>query len=499
MVRLLEGETAIIRVTNRLDEPTSIHWHGIVLPNAMDGVPQVTFPGIMPGETFEYRFPVRQSGTYWYHSHSGMQEQLGLYGAIIIDPLRRDLAPPDRDYVLQLSDWTFANPHEVTAKLKKMAGYYNYQRRTVADLFRTGDAGLADRRMWAGMRMDPTDIADVTGATYTYLLNGLPAEAAWTGLFRPGERIRLRLINSAAATYFDVRLPGLQMTVVQADGQDVIPTTVDELRIAIAETYDVIVQPTEDRAYTVFAETMDRSGYALGTLAPREGMRGVVPLRRKRPLRSMMDMGMAMRRGPMEGMTMSAMPTMPGMTHGEHDVSGAVPHGPDHHGPGNAMVPEVTQPRLRDPGIGLGDDGRRVLTYTDLRSTTPTGDVLDPDREIEIHLTGNMERFMWSFDGKKYSEARTPIPIGLKERVRVTFVNDTMMEHPIHVHGMFMVLENGAGDHQPRKHTVNVKPAERLSVLVEPEVPGAWALHCHILYHMEAGMFRVIRVPAAGA
>lgn len=491
LLRFREGETATIRVSNTLSEDTSLHWHGIILPNAMDGVPQVTFDGIKPGETFVYEFPLRQSGTYWYHSHSGMQEQLGVYGPLIIDPIAPDPFAFDREHVVLLSDWTFENPHHVMANLKKMGGYYNYQRRTVADLFRAGDAGLSNRSEWGRMRMDPTDIADVTGATYTYLMNGRSPGAPWTGLFRRGERVRLRLINGGAATYFDVRIPGLEMTVVQADGQNVEPVTVGELRIAIAETYDVIVQPTEDRAYTVFAETMDRSGHALGTLAPREGMRGPVPERRRRPMRSMMDMGMAMGGGAMAGMT-----GMSAADHAGHAMpsTGSVPHGKDRHGPGNAMIPDVTQPRLDDPGIGLGEDGRRVLAYRDLRSTTAATDEREPAREIELHLTGNMERYLWSFDGKTFSQAPDPISIGLGERVRVTFVNDTMMEHPIHLHGMWMVLENGTGEFQPRKHTVNVKPAERLSVLVEPDVPGKWALHCHIMFHMDAGMFRVVEV-----
>ena len=493
LLRFREGDTATIRVINTLGEDTSIHWHGIILPNAMDGVPKVTFPGIKPGETFQYDFPLLQSGTYWYHSHSGMQEQLGVYGPLVIDPLEPDPFGYEREHIIQLSDWTFENPHHVMANLKKMGGYYNYQRRTAADIFRAGDAGLADRSAWGRMRMDPTDIADITGETYTYLMNGRPPAAAWTGLFRAGERVRLRLINSGAATYFDVRIPGLEMTVVQADGQNVQPVTVDELRIAIAETYDVIVQPTEERAYTVFAETIDRSGFAMGTLAPREGMRGPTPERRRRPLRSMADMGMAMGGGAMAGMD------MPGMSQADHaghvmTSVDAVPHGKDGHGPGNSMIPEMTQPRLDDPGTGLGEDGRRVLAYRDLRGLVAATDEREPEREIELHLTGNMERYLWSFDGKKFSDAPEPISIGLGERVRVTFVNDTMMEHPIHLHGMWMLLENGAAEFQPRKHTVNVKPSERLSVIVEPDVPGKWALHCHIMYHMDSGMFRVVDV-----
>ncbi len=492
LLRFREGEDVTLRVSNALDEDTSIHWHGIILPADMDGVPKVSFPGIRPGETFTYRYPVRQSGTYWYHSHSGFQEQLGVYGPIIIDPVEPEPFTYDREYVVMLADWTFEDPHSVLSKLKKMGGYYNFQRRTFADLFRSSDAGLGDRFRWGGMRMDPTDIADVTGATYTYLMNGLPPGGNWTALFRPGERVRLRFINAAAATFFDVRIPGLPMTVVQADGQNVQPVTVDEFRVAIAETYDVIVAPPDDGAYTIFAETMDRSGYASGTLAPREGMSAPIPPRRRRPVRTMADMGMAM-----DGMAEMEGADMPGMEHGEpggKTAADAVPHGPDGHGPGNSMVPEVTGPRLDDPGVGLGEDGWRVLVYRDLRRIDPSFDMREPVREVELHLTGNMERYMWSFDGKKFSQAPEPIPFGLGERLRVTFVNDTMMEHPIHLHGMWMELENGAGSCLPRKHTVNVKPAERLSFLVTPDVTGKWAMHCHILYHMDTGMFRVVEV-----
>ncbi len=489
LLRFREGETVTLRVTNALEEDTSIHWHGILLPNGMDGVPEVTFPGIGPGETFVYEYPVRQTGTYWYHSHSGLQEQLGLYGPLIIDPIEPDPFPYDREYVVMLSDWTFEDPYDVLAHLKKMGGYYNFQRRTVADLFRSSDAGLADRLRWGRMRMDPTDIADITGYTYTYLMNGMPPGANWTALFRPGERVRLRFINSGAGSFFDVRIPGLEMTVVQADGQNVHPVAVDEFRIAIAETYDVIVKPTEDKAYSIFAESMDRSGYSRGTLAPRQGMSAPIPERRRRPVRTMGDMGMAMEGMDMTGMDMTGM-DMTGM------AGHAVPHGPDKHGPGNSTVPEATRPRLDDPGIGLGDDGRRVLLYSDLRSVAARYDRREPERELELHLTGNMERYMWSFDGKKFSEVKGPIPFRLGERLRVTFVNDTMMEHPIHLHGMWMELDNGSAAHNPRKHTINVKPAERVSFLVTPDTPGRWALHCHILYHMEAGMFRVVEVKA---
>ncbi|MCL5885342.1 MAG: copper resistance system multicopper oxidase [Deltaproteobacteria bacterium] len=521
LVRLREGQTAVIRVTNRLEEDTSIHWHGIILPADMDGVPGVSFPGIKPGETFTYRFPVIQSGTYWYHSHTGMQEQLGHYGPLIIDPAEPEPFAYDRDYVVVLSDWTFEDPHKVLAKLKKKGGYYNFQKRTVGDFFRdVGEGGwraaVSDRLMWGRMRMDPTDIADVTGYTYTYLLNGLPPGANWTGLFRPGERVRLRFINAGAASYFDVRVPGLEMTVIQTDGQNVEPVTVDEFRIAIAETYDVIVEPKEDRAYTIFAEAMDRSGYACGTLASREGMSAPIPSPRPRPLRTMADMGMASVTGEhgMEGMHGSsgmsmggsaAHAGMPGMDKADHAMAPeparqrSVMHGPDHHGPGNSMVAMMPRSHLDEPGAGLEDAGRRVLVYGDLRSLTPGGDRREPEREIELHLTGNMERYIWGFDGKKYSEVKDhPIPFRFGERLRLTLVNDTMMDHPIHLHGMWMELDNGAGAHKPLKHTINVKPGERLSVEITADALGQWAFHCHILYHMDAGMFRVVSVSQSG-
>ena len=492
VVRLREGDAATIRVTNELDEPTSVHWHGIILPPEMDGVPGVSFAGIPPGETFEYRYPVTQSGTYWYHSHSGLQEQLGHYGPLIIDPAEPEPFGYDRDHVVMLGDWTFENPYRILARLKKRANYYNFQRRTFPGFL--GDAsrdGLGDaigsRSMWNRMRMDETDIADVTGATYTYLINGMAAQDNWTGLFQPGERVRLRLINAGAASYFDVRIPGLPMTVVQADGQNIEPVTVDEIRVAIAETYDVIVEPTDDRAYTIFAEAMDRSGFARGTLAPRQGMSGPMPPRRGRPIRTAADMGMGDMQ--MAGMDMPGMEMAP--------AAGALPatmHGPNHHGAGNASVAVMPVSRLGEPGIGLGEDGRRVLLYSDLRALAPLYEQRPPDREIELHATGNMERYMWSFDGKKFSEVDGPIRCVDGERLRINFVNDTMMEHPLHLHGMWMHLDNGNGAYNPLKHTVNLKPGERMFVEVEVDAPGRWAFHCHVLYHMEAGMFRVVEV-----
>lgn len=501
ILRLREGQEAIIRVDNRLKELTSIHWHGVLVPSDMDGVPGVSFAGIQPQSVFTYRFPVRQSGTYWAHAHDP-NELIGLYFPLIIDPIRPEPYQYDRDYVVMLSDWSFEQPGTIIANLKKQSGYYNFQKRTMADFLRdvrrTGwGATVRERLNWARSRMDPTDFADVTGYTYTYLLNGLPAESDWSGLFRPGERVRLRFIDAGSMTYFDVRIPGLTMTVVQADGQNVQPVEVDEFRIAPGETLDVIVSP-EDRAYTIFAETLDRSGYARGTLAPREGMRAPTPQRRKRPLRTMADMGMDMSemkemKG-MEGMAPMAVmdrrslkgPSLPG--------SPPVKHGPDTHGPGNSMTPVTVRSRLDEPGPGFEESTGRVLVYTDLKSITPHKDRREPGRQIELHLTGNMDRYTWSFDGKKYSEAKTPIPFRYGERLRMVLVNDTMMEHPIHLHGVFMELENGAGEYQPLKHTINVKPAERLSVAITADTPGSWALHCHLLLHMELGMFRVVEI-----
>lgn len=532
ILRLREGEEAIIRVRNRLREASSIHWHGIILPPEMDGVPGVSFPGIAPGEIFTYRFPVKQSGTYWAHSHSGGQELLGLYFPLIIDPIDADPFQYESEHVLLFSDWSFESPAAIIAKLKKQAGYYNYQRRTAGDLFddarRQGwITTLRERLEWARMRMDPTDLADVTGHTYTYLLNGSTPRANWTGLFQPGKRLRLRLIDAGAMTYFDVRIPDLEMTVVQADGQNVRPVVVKELRIAPGETYDVIIEP-DDRAYTVFAESIDRSGYARGTLTPQAGMSAPIPPRRKRALRTTADMGMSMAmagmeaRGPQqtstgdhgtgsangsphgatapmaaqtphESMTMPAdSPLASGMP-----LSAAVPHGSDSHGPGNSMVPMEVRARLDEAGTGLDGSNGKVLVYADLQSLAPREDRREPKREIELHITGNMERYSWSFDGKKYSEASQPIAFKYGERLRLILVNDTMMEHPIHLHGMWMELENGPGANQPRKHTVNVKPAERLTVAVTADAPGLWAMHCHLLLHMEMGMFRVIEVSSS--
>ncbi|WP_412062237.1 copper resistance system multicopper oxidase [Rubrivirga sp. IMCC45206] len=534
LLRFTEGDEAVIRVHNRLDENTSIHWHGLILPNAMDGVPHVNFPGIAARSTFEYRFPIRQYGTYWCHSHSAFQEQLGHYAPFVIDPAGPEPAPFDREMVVVLSDWTFENPHDVLANLKKRANYYNYQRNTVADLLKGDGMRLGDRLDWERMRMDPSDISDITGATYTYLMNGQAPDPGWFGQFRPGERVRIRFINASAGTFYDVRIPGLGLSVVQVNGQHVQPVAVEEFRIGIAETYDVIVEPG-DRAYTLFAESMDRSGYARGTLAPRPGMTAPVPAERERPTLTMMDMGMdhgamgheGMNHGAMDMSGGAAVGVAVGMDHSGHgdapaaqmdhaamghdmaapgiDTSGlrapgSLPeptmHGPDDHGIANAMAPMQTQSRLHEPGVGLGDDGRRVLVYTDLRALHPEPRRA-PDREIELHLTGNMERYMWGINGKTYAEEPL-IPMVYGERLRLTMVNDTMMNHPMHLHGMWMELENGQGEYIPRVHTIVVKPAERVSLLVEVDALGPWAFHCHVLYHMELGMFRVAMVQRPG-
>jgi len=505
MLRYREGDELVINVDNRLDEDTSIHWHGIILPNDQDGVPGVTFDGIPARSRFTYRFPLEQNGTYWYHSHSGFQEQLGMYAPLIIDPAEPTVEY-DREHVVLLADWTFEDPYRIMARLKKHPDYYNNQRRTLFDFFRdAADDGLGaavrDRLAWGEMRMMPSDIADITGTTYTYVMNGMGPVGNWTGLFEPGERVRLRFINASAATHFDVRIPGLPMTVVQADGLYVKPIETDEFRIAIAETYDVIVEPRENQAYTVFAEAMDRSGFARGTLAVREGMEAEVPQRRERFLLTMADMGHGSH-GDHEGMDMGGMDHS-AMDHAAMDHSamlrapGTIPpdvtHGPGDHGAANAGVAMVATSRIDEPGNGLGKDGWRVLTYADLEATEPRPNFRAPDREIELHLTGNMERYTWGFDGVPHADAE-PIPLTLGERIRLTLVNDTMMAHPIHLHGMWMELENGKGDLCPRVHTVDVKPAEHVSVLFDADVPGRWAFHCHVMYHMHEGMFRVFEV-----
>lgn len=512
ILRWREGDTVTLRVRNRLQQDTSIHWHGIILPANMDGVPGLSFHGIAPDGMYEYKFKVQQNGTYWYHSHSGFQEQVGVYGALVIDAKEPEPFTYDRDYVVMLSDWTDENPARVLAKLKKQSDYYNYHKRTVGDFVNDvsemgWSAAVADRKMWAEMKMSPTDLADVSGYTYTYLMNGQAPDGNWTGVFKPGEKIRLRFINGSAMTYFDVRIPGLKMTVVAADGQHVKPVAVDEFRIAVAETYDVIVEPENEQAYTIFAQSMDRTGYSRGTLAVREGLQAPVPAVDPRPIISMSDMGMDhggtgdMDHGSMAGMDHGDMAgmdhgSMAGMDHGDMAGTSAPMQSHPASETNNPLVDMQTMsptPKLGDPGIGLRDNGRRVLTYADLRSTFPDPDGRTPGRTIELHLTGHMEKFAWSFDGIKFSDAE-PLRLKYGERLRITLVNDTMMTHPIHLHGMWSDLEDEDGNFMVRKHTIDMPPGSKRSYRVTADALGRWAYHCHLLFHMEMGMFREVRV-----
>lgn len=497
VLRFTEGESVTIAVTNTLSEPTSVHWHGIILPFRQDGVPGISFDGIAPGETFTYRFTVNQAGTYWYHSHSGLQEPDGAFGAIVIAPREPEPFGYDRDYVVQLSD---AHPHaadRVMRNLKLMSDYYNRQPRTVGDflqdLAEDGlDATLADRLAWGDMRMEPTDIEDLQG--FTGLINGMSPQQNWTGLFAPGERVRLRFINSAAMTYFDIRIPGLEMTVVQADGNNVRPVVVDELRIAVAETFDVIVNPQADRAYTVFAESMGRTAYARGTLAPRVGQSSEVPAMREPPLLTMADMsGMAGMEG-MEGME--------GMGQADAAPGHMMPDGTMMAMPGmEQAAPAGAGDSFYATGSGLAPsaaDGGRFLSYADLIALTPLYPDRAPTREVMLRLTGNMHRYIWSIDDVKYSDAE-PIRLRFGERVRITMVNETMMSHPMHLHGMWSLLDNGNGPLNPAKHVIDVAPGATVSFEVEVDAPGEWAFHCHLSYHMEAGMFRRVVVEGGQA
>jgi FtsP/CotA-like multicopper oxidase with cupredoxin domain len=482
LLRWRQGDTVTLRVRNPLPVTSSIHWHGIILPADMDGVPGLSFAGIPPGGEYLYRFTVNQSGTYWYHSHSRFQEQTGLYGPIVIEPREGERHRTERDYVVMLNDWSDTDPERIYANLKKQSDYYNVGKPTVGDFLH--DAGkqgvhgaLAERRMWQQMRMDPSDLADVSAMTYTYLMNGHAPAGNWTGLFDAGEKVRLRFINGASMTFFDVRIPGLKMTVVAVDGQDVEPVSVDEFRIGTAEVYDVIVAPSADRAWTIFAQSMDRSGYARGTLAPRMGMTAEVPSPDARALLAMGDMIGAM-----------SMPGMAGMDHmaAEHAAM-PLPTGVE----ADMRVP-LPRSNLDDPGVGLRDNGRRVLSYADLHTLDAP---ISPrvDRELTLHLTGNMQRYLWSFDATRFSEAQ-PLRLKYGEHVRVTLINDTMMTHPIHLHGMWSELEDPHGEFQLRKHTVVVQPAQQITYRVSADALGRWAYHCHLLYHMEAGMFREVVV-----
>lgn len=525
VLRFREGDTVTLRVANRLrDAWTSIHWHGLLLPANMDGVPGLSFDGIAPGDTWTYRFDVRQSGTYWYHGHSMFQEQAGLYGALVIDPLEPPPYHHDREHVVLLSDWTDMDPVALFRRMKKDAAYDNYYRQTVGDFLRDArrdgfGAAWRERAMWDRMRMTPTDISDINGHTYTYLLNGTAPAGNWTGLFRPGEKVLLRFINGSAMTYFDVRIPGLKLTVVAADGQYIHPVTVDEFRIAAAETFDVLVEPSGQDAFAIFAQDSGRTGYARGTLAVRHGLAPPVPALDPRPLLTMDDMG----HGGMDHGSHDAGATMDhsrhtsmdhsghaGMDHSGHagmDHSGHAGHaGAGHDGggmqahpaseDGNPLVDMQAMslaPRLDDPGVGLRGNGRTVLTYGAMRSLFADPDGREPGREVELHLTGHMEKFAWSFNGRKFMDA-APLRMTYGERLRVVLVNDTMMSHPIHLHGMWSDVEDERGDFQLRKHTVDMPPGTRRAFRVRADALGRWAFHCHLLYHMEAGMMREVRV-----
>ena len=577
LIRLREGQTVRLNVINDLDEDSSIHWHGLLVPPQHDGVPGVSFPGIKPRSSYLYEFPVRQNGTYWYHSHSGLQEQLGHYGPIVIDPAGADPVQSDREHVIVLSDHSQLSPEAIFRRMKVDPGHFNFQRQTLAGLLADKDQRLKDRVDWGAMRMDPTDVSDATGAAYTYLVNGHGPFDNWTALFTPGQRVRLRFINASAMTTFNVRIPGLRLTIVQADGQNVMPIEVDEFQIGVAETYDAIVTPSEDKAFTLVGEAIDRSGMARATLAPRAGMTAPVPPLRKRPITTMKDMGMDMSgmQG-MEGMDMSGgmnssrgvdptaeknasgrlasgvaagaaiQSTKPQMAGMDHNTMGAMDHssmgqgsvtGMDHaamghgamagsqpmaghdmgsmdmgamnmrdfsnapqvkRGPGVQTISPMPMDRTGEPGQGLEDVGHKVLVYKDLMALDRNPDVRAPSRSIDIHLTGNMERFMWSFDGEKMSDVHEPIPFIEGERVRVNLINDSMMGHPIHIHGHFFELVTGHGDHGPRKHTVIVQPGGKVTWDFTADAVGDWAFHCHLLYHMHAGMMRIVSVRPKG-
>jgi CopA family copper-resistance protein len=536
ILRWKEGTRVQLRVRNDLPpgsihgDSTSIHWHGILLPANMDGVPGLSFDGINRGESYLYEFDVRQAGTYWYHSHSGFQEQGGMYGPLIIDPIEPPPFSYDRDYVVFLSDWTDMDPARLFARLKKLSEYDNYYQRTVGDFFRDVrrdglSATLSDRTAWGRMRMTPTDLSDVNAHTYTYLMNGTTSLGNWTGLFRSGEKIRLRFINGSAMTYFDVRIPGLKMTVVEVDGQYVHPLTVDEIRIATAETFDVIVEPAGQDAFTIFAQDSARTGYVSGTLAVREGLRAPVPAVDPRPLLTMADMGhgghgahaglaapaadphaghgAAPAPDPHAGHGAGAASADPHAGHGAPAAQGAhAGHGSGgmqtHPASetGNPLVDMQTmtpEPRLSDPGIGLRGNGRTVATYADLKSLFEDPDGREPGRTVELHLTGHMERFAWSFDGIKFADA-APLRLNYGERMRIVLVNDTMMSHPIHLHGVWSDLEDEQGNFHLRKHTVDMPPGTKRSYRVRADALGRWAYHCHLFFHMESGMFREVRI-----
>ena len=501
-LRFKEGDTAVIHVTNNLDEPTSIHWHGLILPYNQDGVPGISFPGIQPGETFTYKFPIVQSGTYWYHSHSGFQEPDGAYGSIVIESAKREPFKYDREYVIQLADPHAHSGDRIMRNLKSSAEYYNRSQRTLGTLLDDVQlvgwkAALEDRFAWGSMKMMPTDIEDVQG--FTPVINGRTTEQNWTGLFNKGERIRLRFINSSAMTFFDVRIPGLEMLVVSADGNNVQPVKVDEFRIAVSETLDVIVRPKESRAYSILAETMGRTALVRATLAPELGMAGPIPSLRKAPLLTMADMKMdGMDHGSMSGMNHGS---MAGMDHGsmagmDHGSMAGMNHGSMAGMNHSAASSSSNIGRYYAKGSGLDPQNNAVgkfLSYEDLKAQSPLYEDREATREIELRLTGNMERYTWSINGVKYEDAE-PIRLKLGERVRFKFVNETMMAHPMHLHGMWMMLDNGQGSFDPIKHVVSVAPNTTVYAETEVDAPGQWAFHCHLSYHADSGMFRRVVV-----
>jgi len=508
-LRWRKGEIVTIRVTNHLDEPTSLHWHGIVLPFNMDGVPGVSFRGINPGETFVYRFKVNQTGSYWYHSHSGFQEQSGLHGAIVID----DGIRVNRDYVVALHDWSDESPDTIYRHIKVQSDYYNFHKRTLPDFIsEMKKHGLSDafarRSMWNKMRMDSRDISDVTGATYTYCINDLQKHF----YAKAGEKVRLRFINQSAMTHFDFRIPGHKMKVIAVDGYKVKPVWVDDIRIAVAESYDVIVKVKGDTL--IYVEDMGRSGKVYAKLGPNASANVSLPKPYPFEELTMVDMGMKMDSMKMSNMKMSD-PKKSGMqmsnnSMGSNKMSGmkmkqnTMKMHKGKHSNMNMKVPITPLPmkkgiawtmeakgaqyRLDDPGIGLRSVKRKVLTYADLH--TPHIHNRKPDREIIMHLTGNMERYIWAINGIPYYESE-PLEFKYGERLRVTFINDTMMNHPMHLHGMWSDVE--VGNKILRKHTVNVQPGSKVSLRINVDAKGKWVYHCHLLYHM-GGMFREVKV-----
>lgn len=513
LLRWREGEVVEIKVVNHLDRQTSIHWHGLILPYRMDGVPGISFDGIPAGETFVYRFKAQQSGTYWYHGHTDFQEQEGLYGPIVIEPLENKDPPSDRSYPILLADWTDENPRQIYSHLKAQSDYYNFDRVTALDFIKQVhqkgfSEAFSENLEWGSMRMNQTDLADVTGATYSYLVNGRGNLDPWIGEFKKGEVVRLHLINASAMTYFDVSIPGLEMLVIQSDGQPVQPLRTTRLRISVAETYDVLVRPEASHSYPIFAESLDRSGSAIGILTDDPNRRPAIPAKTPPQYLSVSEMmggmhgmhgmsmaedgtkeasePMAMPMSAHEGMedmdmsntrigAMASMTEKPsGMTmdHGGHQAHGAMAH---------------DAPR---PGI---DYALEIDGYQPFKNRTAHSNARSYDHEIKLRLTGNMIRYIWSLDDVVYENAE-PIRLKKGERVKITYINESMMNHPMHLHGMWQDLDNGQGDVIPRKHIINVRPGQTTSVYVDADAPGQWAFHCHLMYHMASGMFRKVIV-----